>query len=209
MLFPDDPDFSESEAKKQLDPIRSMLRNAVIECADVIIELGRERPLLAKAMEYLATRQHLMNSLVVERIKESVTSGDLPEAEITLENRFAELQVGSIDIRFKQVGKDGRTANYPTAASRRYKNQLPLLGGPETLSRIRLTLGWRWNTTATEIEDIVVVYAKGEAAQWMFSILHGEQDGSARIVVPTGTSPHGSGTGVTFPAADKDSKSGA
>ena len=150
-----------------------------------------------------------MNSLVVESIKNRVASGELPEANLTSENRFLELRVGSIDMRFKQVGKDGRTANYPTDTSQRYKNQLPLIGGPDALVRVRLTLGWRWNITATEIEDIVVVYAKGNTARWIFSILRDDAEGTLGVSIPHPTAPDGSGIGVTFPEAEQKTKGGA
>lgn len=172
MLFPGDPDFQEAEARAELAPLHDVLREIVVEAADTLKSVGRDHPELGLAFEYLALRQHTLNSLVVVKVQSAVTAGRMPDADISTTNRFIELKLDTIDLRFKQIRKDGTTANYPTETSLKYKNQLPLLGDATTLDRARLTLGWRWNVAATDIADIVVVYAKGDDTRWMYSILH-------------------------------------
>lgn len=63
MLFRNDPDFPENDARKQLAPILQPLSDAVLEAAEDILAVGREYPLFGKAYEYQATRQKMMNSL--------------------------------------------------------------------------------------------------------------------------------------------------
>jgi hypothetical protein len=189
MLFPDDPCFSESEARKHLGSLEDLLRSCVLEAATTILDAGREFPLLGKAYEYLSTRQHVMNSAVVELVKEKFGTGDLEDVQISTDKHFVELRVnGAIDLRFKQIDKSGRTANYPTQTSWLYNNQLPLSGDQKTLDVARLTLGWRWNVTATEIADVEVVYRKGDETQWKYSILENGEiqrgEGGMPIVTP-------------------------
>lgn len=189
MLFPDDPEFLESDAKRELQPIHDELCDAVLYCQDMIKRLSATDPLVAKSFEYLATRQHLMNSLVVERVKELVTEGRLGEVEVVLQRRFLELRFDSIDLRCKKIAPDGSTSNYPTRSNRDYRNQLPLSfdGLPAVTYRARLTLGWLWNVAATEIEDVRIVYAKGDMTLWQYSILKADTEGViARPIAGTG-----------------------
>lgn len=175
MLFPGDPDFQESEARAELTPIHEVLRNIVLDAVDTLMSAGRDYPDLALAYEYMSLRQHALNSLVVVKVQDAVASGTVPDAEITRAHSFLELKTDRIDLRFKQVRRDGSTSNYPTRSNFLYKNQLTLLGDDTKLDRVRLTLGWRWDVAATQIADIVVVYAKGDDTQWMYSILRADE----------------------------------
>ena len=176
MLFPEDPVFPEAEARKLFAPIEGRLQRCVLNGFARVKALGDSDPILAGALDYKGTRPALVNSVIVELVQREFAE-DSPNLRIVTLHQFVELQVdGVIDLRFKHVDKAGRTSNYPTETSRRCKNQLPLFGEDEELTVARMTLGWRWNLTATEIEDISVIYAKGDDPLWTFSILEERDD---------------------------------
>ncbi|MCB9851535.1 MAG: hypothetical protein H6819_00445 [Phycisphaerales bacterium] len=202
MLFPDDPEFTEAEAQRELSPFHDVLRDAVMHCHDILRSLAEGNALVAKGFEYLSARQHLMNSLVVERMKELAAEGSLGNVEVLTERRFLELRFDSIDLRCKKVSPDGSTSNYPTKSSIDYKNQIPFPDGPAFVYRARLTLGWLWGPTAIDIEDIRIIYAKGDMTQWQYSILKPADESDAGLRLrPTGS---GGGHGGTKFGDDED-----
>lgn len=197
LLFPEDPRLEESDAKRILSPLQDEIQACVLDSAKRLIKMANDDPWVAKALQYNSAAQHMMNSLVVERVKESFANYD--GVSLVTEKRFLELSVqGAVDLRFKQVDRNGKTANYPTETSDRYKNQLPLNGDESTLPVARVTIGWIWNDTATDLYDIAVVYAKGDTTLWMYSILKYAESSSGitLLVSPDGIEPSGATFGV-------------
>lgn len=182
-LFPEDPIFPESEAREHLAPIEARLRHCVLEGWRIVKELGNANPVVGSAYDYLGTRAHLVNAVIVVLVRREFDDA-YPGLYVTTINRFVELHVeGVIDLRFKLVDKAGRSSNYPTDTSLRYRNQLPLFGDQQVLDVARITIGWRWDESATKIEDISVIYAKGDEPLWSYSILE-PQEGRVAIPLP-------------------------
>lgn len=207
-LFPKDPVFPEAEARKHLAPFEARLRRCVLDGFAKVKALGDSGAVWAGALEYLGTRPALVNAVIVALVQHEFAS-DYPNLRIVTDHQFLELQVNDvIDLRFKLVDRSGRSSNYPTATSRRYKNQLPLWGEEENLPVARLTLGWRWNSAATEIEDISVIYAKGDDPLWLFSILD-EEDGVSTLTTQEPEPATGTAVYRSREKKAKDAKKGA
>lgn len=185
ILFPDDSYLPEDEARKKLEKYEPGLRDCVSRAFEAICEAGRSVPILGRAMPGSLMAQ-MMNAVVVQAIREFY---DGREDCLALDERgFLELQVGGeIDLRFKLVNRSGRSRNYPTQTDRQYRNQLPL-NGDDVVETARVTVGWRWNASATELEDISVVYAKGDNTEWMYSISDADEASDA-ISAPTPVLP--------------------
>lgn len=171
VLFPADPIVEMDDAQARLENIAPRLRECVLDAFSLAKTLAVEHSLVADALDYMATRQKFINALVVARVRREFDGDRTNGVEPHDENGFLELRVGDrLELRFKHVDGAGHSRNTGTTAQRKYRNLLPLVG-EDTLDLMRLTVGWRWDIAATEIQDIVVVFEKGDAAVWQFSIL--------------------------------------
>ena len=175
MLFPDDPYLSESEVRDLLEPLHPYFLDCVLVSFETINDACHTHPLLGQAIDG-SPRAHLMNALVVELVRQRLDAEN--RAVQILDNHgFLELRVqDAIDVRFKKVDESGRSCNYPTKTDWHYRNQLPLFGD-HIIETARVTLGWRWDVTATEIADVTIVYAKGDDIMWQYSIIDEAADG--------------------------------
>lgn len=183
-LFPQDRGPSEDDTKRILDRISPTLCDCVLDSFDAVKAAAAD-PRIASALDYMATRQKLMNATVVESVRLEFAS--VADVEVKDENGFLELRVdGEIDLRFKHVTGTGRSRNLETSAQKRYRNQLPMYGDV-ILDVVRLTVGWRWDLAATRITEIVVVFVKGDETVWKYSILDQAEDGPSlpRLLSPT------------------------
>ena len=178
-LFPGDPILTEAQAREHLGPVTPMLRRCVVEAFEIKKQATELFcPTFATALDYMGTRQKLMNGLVVGRVYEVFTG--VPGVEIREVNGFTELRIdGVIDLRFKLVDKAGRSRNMDTPAQKAYRNHVPLLGVGR-LDVMRLTIGWVWDAAATRLEDIVIVFLKGDDPIWKYSIL--DADEGAQVI---------------------------
>jgi hypothetical protein len=76
---------------------------------------------------------------------------------------------GRVLLRFKKLGKDKRSSNYPTAQQQKFAFQFELPGFPPEAAR--LTVGYQLNNLQTEIERILVTYPNGKQLHWDFEVL--------------------------------------
>lgn len=210
VLFPDDPFFPEDDARRALKRIVSRLRRCVKDGFAAHLAACAAVEVLGPALDYLGTRAHFINALVVEMIRREFPPGERG-LHTTDENGFFELQVITkgidvqVDLRFKLVDESGRSRNADTGNQWFYRNQLSLSGDGDTARIARLTVGWRWNVAATDLKDIVIVYAKGDEPVWQYSILaeDGQDDGPGSLPIPT---PKGGGSGDGTKYASKSKK---
>jgi len=180
-LFPGDPILTEAQAHQHIDRIAPRLCSCVAGAFEFMKSTAAEIPTFATALDYMVTRPMLMNALVVARVHEEFA--DLQDIETHEGNGFTELRVdGVIDLRFKLVDRAGRTQNMDTPAQKRYRNLLPQTG-IRKLYVMRLTVGWRWDAAATRLEDISIVFLKGDDPIWKYSILNVD-DASQVIRLP-------------------------
>ena len=70
VLFPSDPIITQDDARARLDRIRPALQLCIREAFEKVKVLAADDPLVASALDYQATRQKLVNSLVVERVRQ-------------------------------------------------------------------------------------------------------------------------------------------
>lgn len=167
-LFPGDPILTEAQAREHLEQVTPRLRSCVSEAFDIVKQAAALWSTFATALDYMGTRQKLMNGLVVARVYEVFTGAT--DVQIREASEFTELRVdGVIDLRFKLVDKAGRSQNKDTPAQKAYRNLLPRLGIGK-LDVMRLTVGWVWDTAVTRLEDIMVVFLKGDDPVWKYSI---------------------------------------
>lgn len=189
MLFPDDPHFSENDARRRLAAVNSRVHRCVMAAMEDINLACKTVERLGPALAYNGSRAHVFNALVVESIRREFF-GD--EANVVTEDRgFLELMVGlggevRTDLRFKKLDSENNTMNLATAAQDQYRNILPMAGGGDAERILRLTIGWRWNAAATEVVDVRVVYVKGYDVAWSYSL---DDDVAASGAVPMPASP--------------------
>jgi hypothetical protein len=199
MLFPGDTNFTPAQAKLILSRIEPRLTRCVREAKDALLLACGVVEIMAPALDYLGARAHLLNALVVEMIRREF-AGPEDGLNLTEENGFLELQVTTegfdvrADLRFKAVDVEGRSCNAGTKNQWVYRNQLPLIGDDHAQYIARLTLGWRLNVTATDLEDINIVYLKGEDPLWQYSVNTDLPPDSHPIQAPDTAPDTGSGT---------------
>lgn len=185
VLFPCDPVLSKEQAQERLQHVSPLIAECILDSFEQLKNVALAGRTLPSALDYMATRQKLMNSIVVECIRPVFAGGD-QGGRIHEEKGFLELRVGDdIDVRFKHLDKDGKSANANTVAQKLYRNNLPRGGDGDRLQVMRLTIGWRWDIAATRITDILAVFEKGEAPAWSFSLLDGQRPDT--IVLPEST----------------------
>jgi hypothetical protein len=184
VLFPSDPVAAQDAVRAQLRAVEPSLRECIVEAFQVLRRIQGMDKLVPGALDYMRTRPKLMNSLVVASIRRAFASRR-EGVELTEDAGFLELRVnGAIHLRFKLVDECGRSCNAKTDAQRAYRNQLPLLGADQ-LDVIRLTVGWRWNVTATDLDDIGVSFEKGDEPVWKYSILRDADESGTVVALPT------------------------
>jgi hypothetical protein len=98
-----------------------------------------------------------------------------------------------IDIRFKKFDRNGQTMNSVTPAQNQYRNQLPMLGLGDASGVLRLSVAWRENAAATDLEDVRVIYVKDYEAEWFYSISNAD-GGEATTPMPVPAQPPEGGT---------------
>ncbi|UCE61670.1 MAG: hypothetical protein JSU63_07960 [Phycisphaerales bacterium] len=172
-LFPGDPILNESQVHERLDRIVDKIRSCITGAFGIMNGTASSTPMFATALDYKGTRPMVMSGLVFAHIHKEFAG--VPDVEIRNVNGFVELRVdGVIDLRFKLVDKAGRTQNMDTLAQKQYRNLLPL-DGVGKLDVMRLTVGWRWDAAATRLEDIQIVFLKGDDPVWKYSVLDAEE----------------------------------
>lgn len=187
LLFPGDPVLPEDEARKLLARIVPLIRECVRDAFDTMRRMAAGDSDVAGAYDYLGTRQKMVNSLVVTKIRRRFSVNECG-VEVRESSGFLVLRVQRrCDLRFKLVDESGRSKNQETVAQRRYRN-LQRLEGIGRLDVMRLTVGWRWDVAATELEDIEIVFEKGDFAVWKFSILHDDEQLGKVVQRPAGPS---------------------
>jgi len=186
VLFPSDPVPAKAYVRQRLKAVEPVIRRCILEAFAVLHRLAAVDRIVPDALEYMCTRQKMMNSLGVTRVRREFGKG-IAGVSVREDSGFVELRVNDeIDLRFKLVDEGGRSCNANTEAQKRYRNQIPLLG-IDVLEPIRLTVGWRWNATATDLEDIVISLEKGDYPAWTYSILGddaGEFVNVAKLPIP-------------------------
>lgn len=201
MLFPNDPQFSQSFAQSRLGPIHNRLLGCVTQAWDTLGQIGQVADEVGPALSYKGTRAYLMNALVVENVRREFPQNHDSGYEPVDGNGFLELQVPlpsdnvRIDLRFKMCGSDGATMNLDTPAQKVYRNQLPFTGIGDADKVLRLSVSWRWDAAAADLDDVRVTYLKGYEPEWSYSILRDAGEGTADITpMPTPAVPPASGT---------------
>lgn len=183
VLYPSDSVPDKAFVREQLATIEPIIRDCIIEAFRTLQTVTEIGVIVADALDYMRTRPKLMNSFVVAYVRREFGRG-VEGVKIIEENGFVELRVNDIiDLRFKLVDEVGRSCNAKTDAQKRYRNELPLLGD-DVLDAIRLTVGWRWNETATDLVGITVSFEKGDDPAWVYSLLDDAGDSGAVISVP-------------------------
>lgn len=76
-------------------------------------------------------------------------------------------------IRFKKMGEDGRTRNYPTKQARDFDKQLSLPGIPSP--PLNLVVGYLPNPLGTDVERVQVARPSGKAINWCSAIIPVEE----------------------------------
>jgi len=178
--------------------------NGVVATCQAVPEAG-------PALDYMGSRAKYLNALVVEMVRREFA--DDKSIEVTEENRFLELRLRRdghsirVDLRFKLIDENDQIKNRDTDAQWLYRNQQLLLGEADVTSVARVTVGWRWNIAATALDDIKIVYAKGDEVLWSYSIVDEGKDGDgATKIVPSPVDRPSAG-GARFVASyDKDHK---
>jgi hypothetical protein len=208
-LFPDDPYFDPAYVKKCLRGIHVRLEKCAGQAMSAHNVMCAASGLAGGALGYCGTRAHLINSLMVEAVRQEFGE------DVVDVNGFAELQVHPhdedvrLDLRFKKQNDDGETMNIHTGAqnSYRYQNCLPWKGAGDAARVIRLTVSWRFNATATEYEALCVVYMKGYQQEWAYDIRNAADDeGTAPMPVPMPQGGLPGAGGMRFQSKDKKAK---
>jgi len=181
ILFPSDPVPAKSYVRQQLVHVEPVMRRCIVEAFATMQQVAAVSSIVIDALDYMRTRPKVMNSLVVACVRREFEKG-VDGVKVKEENGFLELRVNDvIDLRFKLVDEGGRSCNANTDAQKRYRNQLPLLGD-DPLDTIRLTVGWRWNVTATDLVDILVAFEKGDEPAWVYSIFDDDAEESGNVI---------------------------
>lgn len=213
VLFPGDPFFTEDDARKFINPIEDRLRTCVVDGFADHVRACQLIEAFGPSLDYLGGRAKVINSLVVEHVRREFAEPS-DEISTTDENGFLELQLRraretyGVDVRFKMVDKAGRIQATDTDAQWNYQNQLPLIGPGDAGRFARVTLGWRWDAAATALEDVCVVYAKGNDPVWLYSILNTEEPPQAMPILAPNNQPDLAGGGARFVSQTKKAKKG-
>ncbi len=104
---------------------------------------------------YHGVQTALSDDPMVRRIKDSGA-----ESYFVIENSFA--------LRFKHLGRNLMSMNYPTKRAQDWNRQLRLPGLPPW---DRLEFGYRMDITGTTIRDAFVLLRKGGAFLWIWQVM--------------------------------------
>jgi hypothetical protein len=102
--------------------------------------------------------------------------------------RFFELYVENakhaVSIRFKKLDRHNRPANIPTHQQLAYVRQLPLPIDDLPAVITRLTAGYRLDTFAASMQELLMIYQSGSSLVWSFGFEGTQVDVTPLVAAP-------------------------
>ncbi|NNB89654.1 hypothetical protein [Corallococcus exiguus] len=182
------------DALEKLNPYVSRL----LECVEEAWQTWtRHAPLLFKKPR-ATVRANALSQLIEDQVR--MRLGSVSGLRImTKGQRFLLGVHGHLVLRFKKLDDAYRTSTYPTPTANAFDGQgrLPFLEDAEDLPRI--TIGYRLNTLATKLLEVVAVFAVGNNVLWR-EVLRNDEPVQELLFEPKGPIPS---SGSDTPARDK------
>lgn len=93
---------------------------------------------------------------------------DVPSVRLLTHRGYFLVHVeGKVLLRFKKLGKNRRSSNYPTKQAVAYMDNLPLDGIPEST---RLDVGYQLNDLQTMIATVLINCPRWQGTEWVIDL---------------------------------------